>query len=152
MITATANPFKHAGTFNNNVCSMMAGHAALTKVFTPERADAFHQACEQFRQCLNEDMTKRGTLIRFTGLGSLLTIHFSRVPITAPNDIPPVSKKLGQLFHMESLPRSILVAGRGDIFISLPVTQAQLRKLRQAITAFVDDHLALIERELPAAL
>ena len=145
-----ANPFKHAGTFNNNVCSMMAGYAALSKVFTPERADEFHQTCEQFRQCLNNDMVQRGIPIRFTGLGSLITIHFSRVPITAPGDILLVSKKLGQLFHMESLLRSVLVTARGDIFISLPVTQVQLQSLRNVITAFADEHRVLIERELPA--
>ena len=81
----------------------------------------------------------------------MITIHFSRLPIMAPSDIPQVSKKLGQLFHMESLLRSVLVAARGDIFISLPVTQVQLQRLRSAIGAFADDHLALIERELPAA-
>ena len=145
-----ANPFKHAGTFNNNVCTMMAGYAALTKIFTPERADLFLESCEQFRQGLNVEMTKRNAPIQFTGLGSLLTIHFSRKPINTPKDIPPVSKKLGQLFHMESLLRSILVAARGDIFISLAITQDQLQSLRQAIMAFADDYHALIERELPA--
>ena len=65
--------------------------------------------------------------MQFSGLGSLITIHFVAAPIIRPRDIPPVSKKLGQLFHMESLLRSVLITGRGDIFISLPVTAAQLQ-------------------------
>lgn len=145
----TAGAFKHAGTFNNNVCTMMAGYAALTKVFTSSVADEFQASCEQFRTSLNDEMTKKRVPISFTGLGSLLTIHFSRKPISTPGDIRPVSKKLGQLFHMESILRSILVAARGDIFISLAVTQDQLERLRQAIMAFADDYGALIERELP---
>jgi glutamate-1-semialdehyde 2,1-aminomutase len=145
-----ARPFKHAGTFNNNVCSMMAGQVALTKVFTAQKADAFAKSCEEFRQKLNDDMVKRRLPVQFSGLGSLITIHFARGPINTPKDIPPVSKKLGQLFHMESLLRSVLVAARGDIFISLPVTSVQLQTLRNAISAFVDDYAALIERELPA--
>ena len=126
----------------------MAGHAALTKVFTPQVADTFLKSCERFRQQLNDDLVKRRAPVRFTGLGSLITIHFTRGPISSPKDIPSVSKKLGQLFHMESVLRSVLVAARGDIFISLPVTAAQLQVLRNAILAFVDDYAALIEREL----
>ncbi|MGH6789442.1 MAG: aspartate aminotransferase family protein [Pseudolabrys sp.] len=146
----TAAAFKHAGTFNNNVCTMMAGYAALTKVFTASVADEFEASCKQFHKTLNDVMTKKGVPIRCTGLGSLLTIHFSRKPINTPGDIPPVSKKLGQLFHMESILRSILVAARGDMFVSLPVTQEQLQSLRQVIMAFADDYGALIDRELPA--
>ena len=145
-----ASPFKHAGTFNNNVCSMMAAYAAVTKVFTAARADAFATSCEQFRHGLNDEMIRKDVPIRFTGLGSLLTVHFSRQLINAPKDIPPVSRKLGQLFHMETLLRSILVAARGDIFISLAITQQQLDSLRWAIAAFADDYRGLIERELPA--
>jgi glutamate-1-semialdehyde 2,1-aminomutase len=142
------NPFKHAGTFNNNVCTMMAGHAALTKVFTAAKANEFARSCEQFRTQLNDDMQNRGVPVQFTGLGSLITIHFSARPINSPRDIPAASKKLGQLFHMECVLRSILVAARGDIFISLAVTQAQLDHLRQAVIDFVEDHRSLIEREI----
>src|SRR5262249_33086714 len=92
------NPIKHAGTFNNNVCTRMAGYAALTRVFTPERAEAFTQSSEQLRQSLNGEMASRGLPIQFTGFGSLFTPHFSRCPIGSPRDITPVSRKLGQLF------------------------------------------------------
>jgi len=142
------HPFKHAGTFNNNVCSMMAGHAALTKVFTAQKADSFTTSCEKFRQDLNHDLAERRSPVQFSGLGSLITIHFARGPINTPTDIPPVSKKFGQLFHMESLLRSVLITARGDIFISLPVTAAQLQTLRDAVLNFVEDYSVLIEREL----
>jgi glutamate-1-semialdehyde 2,1-aminomutase len=142
------NPLKHAGTFNNNVCTMMAGHAALTKVFTATKAEEFAGNCEKFRMRLNDDMKKRGALVQFTGLGSLITAHFSSRPIESAKDIPAASKKLGQLFHMECALRSILVAARGDIFISLAVTQAQLEHLRQTVIAFVEDYRSLIEREI----
>jgi glutamate-1-semialdehyde 2,1-aminomutase len=144
------NSFKHAGTFNNNVCSMMAGHAAITKVFTAARADEFARNCEQYRMLLNDDMQSRKAPVRFTGLGSLITIHFSQRPIESPTDIPAASKKLGQLFHMECVLRSNLVAARGDIFISLAVTRAQLDNLRQAVITFVEDYRSLIEREIDA--
>ena len=36
-----ATNLRHAGTFNNNICSMMAGLAGFTRVFTAEKAKEF---------------------------------------------------------------------------------------------------------------
>jgi glutamate-1-semialdehyde 2,1-aminomutase len=146
-----ANPLKHAGTFNNNVCTMMAGHAGLTKVFTPARANEFARVCEEFRRLLNVDMRRLGVPMQVTGAGSLMTVHFSSAPIVTPKDIPPISRKLGQLFHMEMLLGSILVAARGDIFVSLPITDAQLTSFRDAVVAFISEHRSLIERAVMQA-
>jgi len=145
------NAFRHAGTFNNNVCSMMAGIAGLTRVFTPERAREFSETCESFRLKLNAELAADNLPIRLTGLGSMFTIHFTRHAIQSPKDIPAISRKLSQLFHLETLLRSILVTSRGDIFVSLPINQSQLRELRQAIMAFANDYRPLLERELPAS-
>ena len=142
------HPIKHSGTFNNNQCSMMAGHAALTKVFTAARAEEFARVCERERQSINAELSAKNTPMQLTGQGSLWTIHFSDHPIWTPNDIPPVSKKLGQLFHMEMLLPSILVAARGDIFISLPVTKEQMSKLRDATLQFADEYRPLVARAL----
>ncbi len=146
----TPNAFRHAGTFNNNVCSMMAGIAGLTRVFTPETAQEFSETGESFRVGLNTELAASNLPIRLTGLGSMFTIHFTRHAIQSPKDIPTISRKLSQLFHLETLLRSILVTSRGDIFVSLPITQSQLRNLRQAIMAFAEDYHPLLERELPA--
>ena len=50
--------------------------------------------------------------------------------------------------HMEMLLRSVLVAARGDMFISLAVTKEQMMKLRRAMLEFADEHRPLIVREL----
>jgi glutamate-1-semialdehyde 2,1-aminomutase len=142
------NPIKHAGTFNNNVCSMMAGYVALTKVFTPERAEKFQRECEAHRQLINAGLSARKVAMRLTGVGSLWSVHFSHRPIQTPKDIPLASKKLGQLFHMEMLLRGILVAARGDVFVSLAVTDAQIVKLRDAIFEFADGYGPLVARQL----
>jgi len=92
------HPIKHSGTFNNNQCSMMAGHAALTKVFTAARAEEFARVCERERQSIDAELSAKDAPMRLTGQGSLWTIHFSRHPIRTPKDISPVSKKIGQLF------------------------------------------------------
>ena len=135
-----AKPLKHAGTFNNNVCSMAAGLAGLTQVFTVDRANAFLADCEKLRQGLNERMAARDLPIQFVGLGSIFTIHFARRPIATPADIPPVSPKLAQLFHMECMLRGVSVVARGDIFISLPISAADSDELVAAVEHFADRH------------
>jgi glutamate-1-semialdehyde 2,1-aminomutase len=145
------NGFRHAGTFNNNVCSMAAGLAGLTRVFTPERAADFQKTQEAFRVELNASMAGRRVPVKFVGLGSMFTIHFSNGPIRTPKDIPSISRRLGQLFHIECLMRGVLVASRGDIFMGLPVTELHKNALRDAISSFVDCYGELLRRELPEA-
>ncbi len=138
--------FRHAGTFNNNVCSMTAGLAGLTKVFTPERADRFLDESEAFRRSLNSDLAARDLPMHFSGLGSMFTLHFRPGPILGPNDIPPNSRRLGQLFHMHCIQAGVLVASRGDVFLSLPMDERHRSRLRDALDGFVAEYEPLIRR------
>ena len=135
---------KHAGTFNNNVCAMAAGIAGLSQVFTPERADAFLETMEAQRLRLNALCSSRGVAMQFSGLGSIFTLHFTDRPIESPRDIPPSSRALSQLFHMFALLQGVLVAGRGDLFVSLPTTPEQLGRLDATVAAFIDAYGDLI--------
>jgi hypothetical protein len=49
---------------------------------------------------------------------------------------------------MELLLEGILICKRGDLFLSLPMTDAQLSKARLAFEKFIDRHGSLIERVL----
>jgi glutamate-1-semialdehyde 2,1-aminomutase len=139
---------RHAGTFNNNACTLAAGLAGLTQIFTPERADAFHAECEAFRQSVNDDLAATGIPARLSGSGSLITMHFAdRVP-TRPAEIPGRSREIARLFHLFCIARGVLVAGRGDIFMTLPMTGAHRAKMREAILAFVDEYADVIRREI----
>ena len=128
---------KHAGTFNNNVCAMAAGVAGLSQIFTPERADNFLETTEAFRLELNELCAAHGVAMQFSGLGSIFTVHFTDRPIVGPDDIPAKSRPLSQLFHMFALLDGVLVASRGDVFISLPTSAAQLQALRTTVDRFI---------------
>ena len=144
----SSNALRHAGTFNNNVCSMTAGYTGLTQVFTRERAKVFLEEHEAFRRKLNERVASSNVPVQITGLGSMFTIHFANRPITTPADIPPISRRLAQLFHVESLLQGVLVASRGDVFFSLPVGERHTRALSNAISHFVDLYGELIRREM----
>src|SRR5206468_1932636 len=62
----------HAGTFNNNVLSMTAGLAGLTRVFTPAAADTLNARGDALRSRLNVACQERGAQFQFTGIGSML--------------------------------------------------------------------------------
>jgi glutamate-1-semialdehyde 2,1-aminomutase len=146
---ASGNALRHAGTFNNNVCSLAAGYAGLTKVFTVDRAEEFLNTNEAFRRQLNENMADLGVPVQFVGLGSMFTVHFSHHSINAPRDIPPSSRSLAQLLHMECLLDGVLLASRGDVFVSLPIEEPHRAALADAVSRFANTYGDLIQREIP---
>jgi glutamate-1-semialdehyde 2,1-aminomutase len=114
--------FPHSGTYNNNVLTMAAGVAGLSKVFTPEVADALTATGENFKARLNAIGRRRGVPVRVTGVGSILCMHFQRQPIREPDDTLHTPAAARALFHLEMLARGFYVARRGFIALSLPLT------------------------------
>lgn len=139
---------RHAGTFNNNVCSMAAGWAGLTRVFTADRARRFLDESERFRQQLVADMAAAGAPAQITGLGSMISIHFAARTITSPKHIPPTSRRIGQLLHLECMQDGVLIASRGDAYFSLPMDDTHRSALRRSLGRFVNDYASLIRREV----
>ena len=140
----------HAGTFNNNVCSMAAGCAALSKVYTPQRAADFFDWSEAFRLSLNEMFAAKAVPMYANGLGSMIAIHFSSEPTKRPSDIGAGCQSLRPLLHLELLLEGVLVCKRGDLFLSLPMDETHLSKARLALGKFADRYKPLIEQVLQA--
>ncbi len=139
---------KHAGTFNNNVCSMAAGSIAMRKVYTQQRAEEFLASSEAFRVSLNELFAEKMVPMYCNGLGSIFTIHFTHRPIQTIADIGTRSRALSPLLHMEMLLQGILICNRGDLFLSLPMTEAQFSRIRVALETFIDRYKPLILSEI----
>lgn len=138
----------HAGTFNNNVCSMSAGSAALSKTYTPQRAAEFLEWSEAFRLSLNEMFAAKAVPMYANGLGSMIAIHFSKEPTKRPGDITAGCQSLRPLLHMELLLDGMLICSRGDLFLSLPMDHSHLSKARLALEKFADRYKPLIEQVL----
>ncbi len=134
----------HAGTFNNNICSMAAGCAAMSRVYTPQRAAEFFESSEAFRLSLNDMFTDREVPMHCNGLGSIFAIHFSSQPVRRTADITAGCLSLRPLLHMELLLEGVLVCSRGDMFLSLPMTETHLTKVRLALESFADRYKSLI--------
>jgi len=140
--------WNHAGTFNNNVCSMAAGCVAMGDVYTAERAAEFLEWSEAFRLSLNEMFAEKDVPMYANGMGSIIAIHFSKVPTKKPTDITAGCQSLRPLLHMEMLLEGVLICKRGDIFLSLPMDDTHLSKARMALEKFVDRFKPLIEQVL----
>ena len=120
----------HAGTFNNNVVSMAAGHAGLTRVYPPEVAERHTGAGDALRARLLDALD--GAPFTVTGVGSLMTLHATSGPVRSPADIP-ADKRLLELLFLDLLERGFYIAPRGYLALSLVVTAEQLDDFVEAV-------------------
>jgi glutamate-1-semialdehyde 2,1-aminomutase len=127
----------HAGTFNNNVWSMAAGCVAMGEIFGAEAAEALFARGERLRERLNAACARAGVAMRFTGLGSMLTVHFRAGPITAPYAASEAEAKLRELYFFDMLAAGIYLARRGMAALSLPVMEADCDRYVAAVEEFI---------------
>ena len=137
-----ADALPHAGTFNNNVLTMAAGVAGLTQLFTSASADALFTRGEALRADLNA--LAPHLPMQWTGLGSLLTLHFQRTPIRSPADLAGETR-LRELFFLDMLARGFYLARRGMIALSLEVSELETVAFRAAVADFIETRGALLE-------
>src|SRR5579875_2386942 len=135
--------FPHAGTFNNNVLTMSAGLAGLTRVYTPERARSLNALGERLRERLNESVRRRGLAMQFTGLGSMMAVHMTKAPIRTPADAARGSAKLRDLFYFDMVARGIWIAKRGMIALSIALDDEDCDRLVAAVEEFAETRAPL---------
>jgi glutamate-1-semialdehyde 2,1-aminomutase len=138
-----ADSLAHAGTFNNNVLSMAAGHAGLTRVFTPAASRELFDRGERLRRRLNDLARDHAVPVQWTGLGSMMTVHFQTGPVTSARDLRPTPVHR-ELFHLDMLSRGFHLARRGMIALSLAVTDQDCADFHAAVDAFLTEHGAAL--------
>lgn len=126
----------HSGTFNNNVLTMAAGLTAMRDIFTAEVAEALRQRGDKLRIDLNDICARHGVVMQFTGIGSMLQVHFRSEPIKRPYALSARDEALRELFFLHLMASGIYIARRGMVALSLPVGEAELAKFGQAVEAF----------------
>lgn len=137
-------PLAHSGTFNNNVLTMAAGHAGLTKLFTPEAAGALADRGDAMRKRLNALCAGEGVAMQFTGIGSLMNAHFVGGEVRSTDDLAPVDARLRQLLFFHLLSEGIYTSPRGFVVLSLPLSDADIDRYVAAIGCFVGEYRALL--------
>jgi glutamate-1-semialdehyde 2,1-aminomutase len=126
----------HAGTFNNNVISMAAGLAGLTKVYTSDAAIALTQRGERLREDLNACARYCGAALHFTGIGSLMQGHFAKKAPLRVEDLKHDNPALAELFFFEMLAAGFYLAKRGTIALSLSIEDRDCRNFIKAVEDF----------------
>jgi len=139
-----ADALPHAGTFNNNVLTMSAGHAGLTEIYTPDAAVALNARGDALRDKLNALCKAAGAKMQFTGIGSMISVHFTRTPVRNPADAGAADQKLKELFFFDMLEKGIWIARRGFFALCLPLGDAEYEKLVQAVEEFLASRQSLL--------
>jgi glutamate-1-semialdehyde 2,1-aminomutase len=116
----------HAGTFNNNVISMAAGHVGLTEVYTPETAEWHTARGDRLRAELARTFRDAGAPFQVTGVGSLLAVHAATAPVRSPSDLDQGDPRLLELLFLDLLELGYYIAPRGYMALSLALTPSQL--------------------------
>lgn len=129
----------HAGTFNNNVLTMAAGIAGLRDVFTPAMAEVLRERGDGMRDRLNELCRQAGVPMQFTGLGSVMSPHFTASPVRTVADAARGDKRLRDLFFFDMAEAGIYLARRGMIALMLPIGEAEIDRAVDAVRGFVED-------------
>lgn len=123
----------HAGTFNNNVLSMAAGLAGLTKVLTPQAQTALNDRGDRLRTALEETFRTAGAPFCATGAGSMIGVHATPGPVRRVEDAEAADPRLGELLFLDLLDRGHYLAKRGFIALSLRVTDEHADGLVAAV-------------------
>ncbi|HWA79929.1 MAG TPA: aminotransferase class III-fold pyridoxal phosphate-dependent enzyme [Acetobacteraceae bacterium] len=139
-----ADALPHAGTFNNNVLTMSAGIAGLTEIYTKEAAEALNARGEGLRTRLNALCQQHGAPMQFTGIGSMMTVHFTAAPIRAPEDWATADPRLKELFFFDLLAAGFWIARRGMINLSLMTGEAECERLAEAVEEFLQARRPLL--------
>jgi glutamate-1-semialdehyde 2,1-aminomutase len=123
----------HAGTFNNNVASMAAGLAGLTKVYPAEVAERHSATGDALREELGRTFLTAGAPFQATGVGSLLAIHATATPVRSRRDLALSDPRLLELLFLDLLELGYYIAPRGYMALSLMLTPAQLSGFVRAV-------------------
>jgi glutamate-1-semialdehyde 2,1-aminomutase len=133
----------HAGTFNNNVVSMAAGHAGLTQVYPPETAQWHTARGDALREELAQMFRAAGAPFQATGVGSLLAIHATAAPVRSPRDLSRSDQELLELLFLDLLELGYYIAPRGYLALSLALTPGQLAGFVAAVGQALETRAAL---------
>ena len=133
----------HAGTFNNNVASMAAGHAGLTKVYPPEVAERHTARGDALREELAQTFRAAGAPFQVTGVGSLLAVHATAAPVRTRGDLSRSDPRLLELLFLDLLELGYYIAPRGYLALSLALTSGQLAGFVAAVGKVLDARAAL---------
>ena len=138
--------FGHGGTFNNNILSMAAGYAGLSKVLTKEASDRFNALGATLKAGMQTRIAAHGVAACTTGYGSLFNLHFVPADRVTPAAVEAADRRPGKLWHLEMMLAGQYVTPRGMIAMALPHTDADVDGLLAAFDRFLTDYRSILPK------
>jgi glutamate-1-semialdehyde 2,1-aminomutase len=123
---------QHGGTFNNDVLTMAAGAAGLTRVLTDGEIARLNGLGDRLRDRLNAFAAEHEVEFCATGRGSLVGLHFTRGPVRNEDDVPESADRRA-LLHLHMLERGYSYGRRGFVALSLPLDVADVDGFASAV-------------------
>jgi len=126
---------------------MAAGVAGMSKVFTPEAAQALNARGEALRAKLNAVFDDAGVALQMTGRSSLMALHSVKRPIRSVDDLAGSNDAAKELVFLDLLERGYYMARRGFIALSLMVRDDELDGFVDAVRDVVADRADVLPRD-----
>ncbi|MBB3694646.1 aminotransferase class III-fold pyridoxal phosphate-dependent enzyme [Sphingomonas sp. BK580] len=133
-----AGGLAHAGTFNNNVITMAAAIAGLSRLYTPAAAERLNMQGDQLRSALNATCFHARVPMRFTGLGSLMNAHGTDRPIARFEDLAVADRRIVDLLFLHLLECGYYIAPRGFVTLHLEIDEHHTAGLIEAVSLFCE--------------
>ena len=123
----------HAGTFNGNPMTMLAGSITLEHL-TPDVYQHLDILGDRLRRGVRKACAELEVAIQVTGLGSLFGIHFVDRPIRTWRDVASGDKKLGQQVFLGLMNEGIMCAPSLVGCVSNPMGEAEVDSFIQVFS------------------
>ncbi len=121
----------HAGTFNANPLTMLAGFATLEQL-TPEVYRGLAELTEELRQGIRSLCSDLEAPVQVTGLGSLFGIHFTGRPVANYRDIAAGNAGLRDRVFLGLLNEGILMASNLVGALSTAISRREIDRFLEA--------------------
>ena len=131
----------HAGTFNANPVTMLAGAATLEEL-TPEVYRKLAEMTEYLRAGILKVGAELETPIQVTGLGSLFGLHFTAVELIGYRDIATEDSAFRHQVFLGLLNEGILMAANLVGAVSTEIGEAEIDRFTAALRRVLERALA----------
>jgi glutamate-1-semialdehyde 2,1-aminomutase len=128
------------GTYNGNPLGMAAGVAAL-KELTPDVYDELNRKGARVKDQLTEVFDSHGLHAQVNGVGSLIAIHFTDVPVTDYRSKATSNETITHEFFLALVNHGVLMAPRAMGALSTPMAEHDIQEFVDAVDTVVAEQL-----------
>jgi glutamate-1-semialdehyde 2,1-aminomutase len=128
------------GTYNGNPLGMAAGVAALREL-TPDVYEELNRKGARVKDQLTEVFASHGMPAQVNGVGSLLAIHFTDIPVTDYRSKATSNGKITHDFFLALVNHGVLMAPRAMGALSTPMAEQDIQEFVDAVDAVIAEQL-----------